>query len=191
MLHRVRTKQLPAAGCLGEPVNLLATAAHLSCRFFAWQQGRCIITNHDFSVADTRPLGARHASQPARHRLGPSRQPGTCHENFNVEAENCLSPRARCASQAAASPQAPAQKTLSLAELPVPAALAGLYGLTLNVTQPPEGGTAFAYRGRTWWCALQPQVPCYKARCTRDWRCLCGKPSCVWRQRLPACSCSP
>ena len=44
----------------------------------------------------------------------------------------------------------------------MPAALAGLYGLALNMTQPPEGGTAFAYRGRTWWCALRPRISTYE-----------------------------
>ena len=59
-------------------------------------------------------------------------------------------------------------KALTLAELPVPAALAGLYGLTLNMTQPPEGGTSFAYRGRTWWCALRARVPCCKTLSARE-----------------------
>ena len=66
---------------------------------------------------------------------------------------------ARCVSQAApASPQGPAKRPLSMTELPVPAALASVWGLTVLQTQPKEGGTAFTYRGRSWWCAHQGQV---------------------------------
>ena len=174
-----------AAACCRLPRRAREPACNCSSsilQILAWQQGSGFTTSHDFSEADTLRLGARRASQPARHCSSSNPQPGTCQKNNNVGAENCLFPRARCASQPAASPQAPAQKALSLAELPVPAALAGLYGLALNTTQPPEGGTAFAYRGRTWWCALRLQVPRYRARCTRG----LYLPLCEALQRLEA-----
>ncbi len=60
----------------------------------------------------------------------------------------------RCTSQPAPpAPPAPAQTPLNLTELPVPAALASVFGVRLTQAQPPEGGVSFAYRGRTWWCA--------------------------------------
>lgn len=62
--------------------------------------------------------------------------------------------RARCTSQPApASPQGPPIKPLNLSELPVPAALSSVWGLKVRQTEPPEGGVAFIYRGRSWWCA--------------------------------------
>jgi len=60
----------------------------------------------------------------------------------------------RCTSQPAPpAPPAPAQTPLNLTELPVPAALASVFGVRVTQAQPPEGGVSFAYRGRTWWCA--------------------------------------
>lgn len=62
--------------------------------------------------------------------------------------------RARCTSQPApASLQGPPIKPLKLSELPVPAALSSVWGLKVRQTEPPEGGVAFTYRGRSWWCA--------------------------------------
>ncbi|KAK9821331.1 hypothetical protein WJX81_006256 [Elliptochloris bilobata] len=65
---------------------------------------------------------------------------------------------AGCASQpvGAVSRDAPAHKPMNLTELPVPAALASVYGLNLSTNEPPEGGVSFTYRGRIWWYFTSP-----------------------------------
>ena len=152
---------------------------------------RCGVCGAETSL----PPRARHAPASGhqlrcRH-LNPE-NPNCVHAATLCGAEFQPSLPARCTSQPepASPPQVHEHKALTLAELPVPAALAGLYGLTLNMTQPPEGGTSFAYRGRTWWCALRACPLLQKPLRKGTDMTLCNA-LLRWEQRLRTCARQP
>ncbi|KAK9830585.1 hypothetical protein WJX81_001523 [Elliptochloris bilobata] len=138
-----------------QPVRGFWTRGCLGCGFFRTQDGRVRCPAGAFLSGNScRQVRTNQATTTgANARAAPPYSPPTITASTWGKPLSCTG----CTSQPApASAQAPVHKPLKLTELPVPAALSGVYGLAVATTQPPEGGVSFTYRGRNWWYFAAP-----------------------------------